>query len=104
MIARVWHGWTTPDDADAYEALLLSEVLPGIAAKGIPGYQGAHVLRKDGDEDVEFITIMWLDSLDSVKAFVGEDYQAAYVPEEARALLSRFDERSSHYDVLQEPA
>lgn len=104
MIARVWHGWTSPDDADAYEALLLSEILPGIAAKGIPGYHGAHVLRKDGDPEVEFITIMWLESLDSVKAFVGEDYQAAYVPEGARALLSRFDERSSHYELLQEPA
>ncbi|NNF27286.1 MAG: antibiotic biosynthesis monooxygenase [Gemmatimonadetes bacterium] len=103
MIARVWHGWTTPDDAPAYEALLLSEILPGIAQKGIHGYHGAHVFRRDHGHEVEFVTTMWLDSLESVIAFVGRDYELAYVPEAARALLSRFDERSAHYEVLQEP-
>ncbi|NNF26727.1 MAG: antibiotic biosynthesis monooxygenase [Gemmatimonadetes bacterium] len=103
MIARVWHGWTTPDDAPAYEALLLSEILPGIAQKGIPGYHGAHVFRRNHGHEVEFVTTMWLDSLESVITFVGQDYEVAYVPEAARALLSRFDERSAHYEVLQEP-
>ena len=104
MIARVWHGWTTLENASAYEALLLSEVLPGIARKGIPGYHGAHVFRRDHGDEVEFVTTMWLDSLESVIAFVGEDYAAAYVPDEARALLERFDDRSAHYEVLQEPS
>ena len=104
MIARVWHGWTTPENAPAYEALLLSEILPGIARKGIPGYHGAHVFRRDQGDEVEFVTTMWLDSLESVIAFVGEDYAAAYVPDEARALLERFDDRSAHYEVLQEPS
>ena len=104
MIARVWHGWTTVENAPAYEALLLSEILPGIAQKGIPGYHGAHVYRRDHGHEVEFVTTMWLDSLESVIAFVGEDYESAYVPEGARELLSRFDLRSSHYQVLQEPS
>ena len=104
MIARVWHGWTSVENADAYEALLLSEILPGIARKQIPGYHGAHVFRRDQGHEVEFVTTMWLDSLDSVVAFVGEDYEEAYVPPEAQALLARFDTRSAHYQVLQEPA
>lgn len=104
MIARVWHGWTTPEDASAYEALLLSEILPEISQKGIPGYHGAHVYRRDHGHEVEFVTTMWLESLESVIAFVGPDYESAYVPEAARRLLSRFDDRSAHYEVLQEPS
>lgn len=103
MISRVWHGWTTSENADAYERLLLSEVLPGIAAKNIPGYRGAHVLRKALETEVEFITVMWFDSLDNVRDFQGEDYEVAYVPPAARGVLARFDARSKHYDVLLEP-
>ena len=103
MISRVWRGWTTHENADAYERLLLGEVLPGIQAKEIPGYLGAHVFRRSHSDEVEFVTVLWLDSLESVKSFVGDDYTVAYVPEKARAVLSRFDERSSHYDVLLEP-
>jgi antibiotic biosynthesis monooxygenase (ABM) superfamily enzyme len=103
VIARIWHGWTTQDDADAYQQLLLTEVLPGIAAKQIPGYVGPHVLREDRGDEVEFITIMWFDSIENVKAFQGEDYAKAYIPESARAVLSRWDDRSDHYDVLLTP-
>lgn len=78
-------------------------MLPGIAAKKIPGYLGPHVLREDRGHEVEFITIMWFDSLENVKAFQGEDYATAYVPERARAVLSRWDDRSEHYDVLLTP-
>lgn len=54
-------------------------------------------------EEVEFVTVMWFDSLDAVKAFAGEDVEAAVVPPKARALLSRFDARSEHYSVLVAP-
>ena len=77
----------------------LSEVLPGIARKGIPGYHGAHVFRRDHGDEVEFVTIMWFDSLEGARAFAGDDYEAAVVPPKARALLSRFDARSQHYEV-----
>ena len=103
MIARIWHGWTTPENADRYERLLRTEVLPEIASRGIPGYLGPHVLRKDGGSEVEFVTILWFTSLDSVRAFVGQDYEVAHVPPQARSVLSRFDERSRHYDVISEP-
>jgi antibiotic biosynthesis monooxygenase (ABM) superfamily enzyme len=98
MILRIWHGWTTPENADAYENLLRTEIFPGIAAKNIPGYRGIELLRRDAGGEVEFITMMRFDSLQSVKDFVGEDYEQSYVPEKARAVLARFDQRSQHYE------
>jgi hypothetical protein len=103
VITRIWHGWTSHSNADAYEELLRTEVLPGIAAKRIPGYQGAHLLRRGRESEVEFITLLWFDSLDSVCDFMGEEYETAYVPVAARALLARFDERSQHYELRLTP-
>ena len=103
MISRIWHGWTSPQNADAYERLLRSEVFKGIARREIRGYRGIHLLRRDVPEGVEFITVMWFDSLEAIKAFAGEDFDAAVVPPKARALLSQFDARSAHYNVLVAP-
>lgn len=103
MIARIWHGWTTPENADAYEALLTSEILPGIAARKLPGYRGPHLLRRATGDEVEFVTILWFESLEGIKALAGDDYEAAYVPPRARAVLQRFDARSQHYDVRLPP-
>ena len=100
MIARIWHGWTTPANADAYERLLRTEVFHAIAARGIPGYRGIQLLRRDAGAEVEFSTVMWFASLNDVRAFAGADHEAAVVPPEARALLARFDARSAHYDVV----
>jgi antibiotic biosynthesis monooxygenase (ABM) superfamily enzyme len=99
MISRIWHGWTVPANADAYEALLKSEIFTGIQNRHIPGYRGIHLLRHDFGDEVEFITIMWFDSLEAVRVFAGEDYEAAVVLPPARALLARFDARSQHYTV-----
>jgi antibiotic biosynthesis monooxygenase (ABM) superfamily enzyme len=99
MILRIWHGYTTPANADTYENLLLSEIFPGIAMKSIPGYRGIQLLRRMTGDEVEFITVMRFDDLQAVKDFVGEDFEQSYVPEKARAVLSRFDERSQHYEV-----
>jgi heme-degrading monooxygenase HmoA len=101
-VRRVWHGWTSPANADAYHRLLLDEVFPGIEAKGIPGYVGIELLRKDHDSEVEFVTIMTFESLTNVIDFQGEDYERAYVPASAQRVLSRWDERSAHYEVLEE--
>jgi hypothetical protein len=103
VISRIWHGWTTRENAAAYEALLRSEILPGIASRSIPGLCGAHLLRRDVPEGVEFVTILWFDALDAVREFAGEDYEAAVVPEKARRLLTRFDARSQHYETVLAP-
>jgi hypothetical protein len=57
------------------------------------------LLRRHASYEVEFVTIMVFDSLDAVREFAGEDYEAAVVPEKARAVLSRFDARSQHYEI-----
>jgi heme-degrading monooxygenase HmoA len=103
VISRIWHGQTSRENAAAYEELLKSEILPGIASRRIRGLQGAHLLRRDVAEGVEFVTILWFESLDAVREFAGEDYEASVVPEKARRLLSRFDARAAHYDTLLSP-
>jgi heme-degrading monooxygenase HmoA len=102
MIGRIWHGWTSPMNADSYEALLKSEIFTGIQERQIPGYRGIQLFRRNLDHEVEFVTIMWFDSLLAVRTFAGEDYEAAVVPPKARALLARFDARSQHYEVRAE--
>ena len=100
MISRLWHGWTKRENADAYEELLRSEVLPGIHR--VKGFKGAHLLRRDvkDKDEVEFVTLTVFDSLDAVKEFAGEDYEVAVILPEARKLLSRFDARSAHYETV----
>ena len=99
MISRIWHGWTSPENADSYEALLKSEIFINIQGRKIAGYQGIQLFRREAGSEVEFVTLMWFESLDAVRIFAGEDYEAAVVPLKARMLLSHFDARSQHYDV-----
>jgi heme-degrading monooxygenase HmoA len=99
MISRIWHGYTHPENADAYETLLKEEIFTGIRGRRISGFREIQLFRRDVGPEVEFITVMWFDSLDAVRVFAGPDYEAAVVPPKARAILSRFDERSQHYEV-----
>lgn len=100
MICRLWRGWTTRENASIYEEIVRGEVIPGIEARRIPGLRSIDLMRRDTGDEVEFMTLMWFDDLDSVKGFQGEDYERAHVPERAREVLSRFDERSAHFAVL----
>ena len=102
MIGRLWHGWTTRENADAYETLLRTTILPGIHR--VSGFKGAYLLRRDVEGGVEFATLTLFESLDAVRAFAGDDYEVAVVPPEARVLLSRFDQKSKHYKIVLEPA
>jgi heme-degrading monooxygenase HmoA len=83
MISRIWHGWTLHEDADAYENLLRKEIFKWIESKNIAGYQEIQLLRRELEDEVEFVTIMWFDSLDAVRQFAGEDCETAVVPPEA---------------------
>jgi heme-degrading monooxygenase HmoA len=98
VISRLWHGWTTRANADAYEKLLREEVLPGIHR--VRGFKGAQVLRRDTKNEIEFIVITSFDSIDAVKGFAGEDYEVAVIEPAARKLLARFDERAVHYETV----
>ncbi len=100
-IKRIWHGWTTKENADKYQNILHKEVLPSIEAKKITGYKKIEVLRIDLEDEVEFITIMTFESLQNVKDFQGEDYKRCYVPDAARQVLKRWDKESVHYDLVE---
>jgi antibiotic biosynthesis monooxygenase (ABM) superfamily enzyme len=99
MISRIWFGWTTTQNAEAYEKLLKTEIFPGIVAKKIPGFRRIELARRPDGDEVEFVTTMWFDSMDAVKAFAGERYQMAVVPPAARALLKGFNDIVEHYEV-----
>ena len=98
MIARVWHGYTKPEHADAYEAMLKPELLPGVSK--VQGYGGSYLLRRELGAEVEFITIMLWDSLDAIRAVAGPDYETAVIPQERRKYLSRYDPKSAHYEIV----
>lgn len=98
MIARVWHGYTKPEHADAYENMLKPELLPGISQAN--GYRGSYLLRRNAGAEVEFITILLWESLDDLRAAAGHsDYETAMIPEERRKYLARFDDVATHYEV-----
>ena len=100
MICRLWRGWTTLQNAAAYERIVRAEVIPGIEARRVPGFRHIDLLRREIDGEVEFTTLMWFDSLENVRAFKGDDYSASHVPAAAQAVLVRFDARSAHFDVV----
>jgi hypothetical protein len=100
MIARIWHGWTLPENADAYEAMIKEEIFDGIRSRKIGGLIDLRLLRRDIGGEVEFITIMNFESMDAVQEFAGEDYERSVVYPDAKRLFTRYDDRSQHYKVL----
>ncbi|HET9856703.1 MAG TPA: hypothetical protein VFP99_02615 [Chthoniobacterales bacterium] len=102
MIARIWHGWTTRENAEKYETLLREEVLLEIAKRAIPGYNGAEIFIREAENDeMEFITLLRFETLDAVKVFAGKDYEQPVIPPDARRLLKRHSEKSRHYRIVQ---
>jgi len=100
-VKRIWHGWTTYENAGPYQELLHKEVFPGIESKDIPGYRSVEVFRRDLDEEVEFVTIMTFDELQNVIDFQGKDYAKSYVPESAQKVLKRWDKVAAHYEAVE---
>jgi heme-degrading monooxygenase HmoA len=100
MICRLWRGWTTLENAHAYERIVRGEVIPGIEARRIAGFRHIDLMKRHLEDEVEFQTLMWFDSLDAIKAFMGNDYSVSHVPAAAQAVLKRFDERAAHYEVI----
>src|SRR5262245_7013814 len=100
MICRLWKGCATRENADKYERIVRTEVIPDIEVRKIQGFRHIDLLRRDLDDEVEFLTLMWFDSLEAVRAFMGDDYSLSHVPPAARAVLARFDKRAAHFEVL----
>jgi hypothetical protein len=98
MILRLWRGWTAPENADRYEELIRTAIFPGILARSIAGLEGLELFRRPLEAEVESMTLMRFTSWDAVKAFAGPNWEVSVVPPAARATLSRFDEKATHYD------
>src|SRR5919202_503895 len=104
MIARIWRGAVRKDDGDAYARYLHETGVAGYS--GTPGNRGVWMLRRDLGESTEFVMFTLWESLDAVKRFAGDDYEAAvFYPEDDRFLVER-DLRSAHFEVAahMEPA
>lgn len=97
MIARIWHGWTSNRNADAYGELLKTKILPGIHR--VEGYKGAYLLRRPCAAETEFITITLWESMEAVREFAGPEGSHAVVPPEAQKLLKHYDQASIHYEA-----
>jgi heme-degrading monooxygenase HmoA len=98
VIARTWRGWTTRENADAYERFLRDSLVPQMRQLG--GFCGANILRRDVADEVEFVTVTLFESLDAVRAFAGDEYEAPVIEPEAARLLARYERRALHYDAV----
>ena len=99
MMARLWHGYTKPEHAPVYEVMLKEEIFTGIRKKNIKGFIDIQLLKRNRDNEVEFVTLMRFESIEAVKLFAGNDFEKAVVYESAKPLLLRYDEYSQHYEI-----
>lgn len=100
MICRMWHGWTGKPNAAAYETYLRDELFPRLERElSARGYLGYHLLRTDTPDEVEFVTLVWFESIEAVKSFAGENYQTPVISEKAQRLLAHYAGRCEHYDL-----
>jgi heme-degrading monooxygenase HmoA len=97
VFARTWRGWTTLENADAYDRFLRDSLIPQM--RQLDGFRGVHILRRDLGEEVEFVTVSMFESLDAVRAFAGDDYETPVIEPEAQRLLARYERQAVHYDA-----
>jgi antibiotic biosynthesis monooxygenase (ABM) superfamily enzyme len=97
VITRLWRGWTTPTNADAYEEFLLSELFPSM--RSITGFLGAEVLRREANGEVAFVMLTRFETLDAIQTFAGEEYETPVLEPTARRLLSRYEPLAEHFET-----
>lgn len=101
-IIRTWRGWTTLENAPIYENLLINEVFPSLKRNGVTGLEKVIISTKNNIDEIEFFITLQFSSLDAVKSFAGEDYKHAYIPENAKRVLKRYDKTAEHYELKEE--
>jgi len=101
-VIRTWRGWTTLENAPVYEKMLIDEVFPAVKKKGVDGLEKVSISTLTKNDEVEFFLILQFNSLDAVKAFAGEEYENAYIPENAQRVLKRYDETAAHFELKKE--
>jgi heme-degrading monooxygenase HmoA len=99
MIVRQWSARTTAEKAPAYAFHLQNYVFPELDP--LEGYTGAMLLQRDiADGGVEVVVLTFWQSFENIRAFSGDDLEHAVVHEKAAALLSEFDKRVKHYELV----
>lgn len=101
-IIRTWKGWTTIENAPIYEDMLINEVFPTVKKNGVNGLEKVSISTKNKGNEVEFFLTLQFDSMDSVKSFAGENYKQAYIPENAKRVLKKYDKTADHYELKEE--
>lgn len=101
-ILRIWKGWTTLENASIYEDMLVNEVFPTVKKKGVDGLEKVSISTTEKKEEVEFFLVLQFDSLEAVKKFAGEDYKKAYIPDNAKKVLLRYESTAQHYELKEE--
>jgi hypothetical protein len=100
-IGRVWHGWTTHANADAFETYIRNEEWPAIFARNIKGLREIECLRLIRPGHTEFKTVMRFDSMEGVQEFAGPDFTKAVLAPRAIELLRRYDARAEHFQIVE---
>lgn len=100
MVCRVWRGWTTMGHAHSYDDYLQKELFPRLDQElRSHGYRGYQLLRLSRGEEVEFMMMLWFESIESVRSFAGDNYETPVISDKARSLLTRFADRADHYQL-----
>lgn len=101
MVCRMWNGYLTAANAPLYERYLTEELFPHLKDSiGDRGYLGYQVLRTQEGAEVRITTLVWFTSLDAVRSFAGDDFANAVLTAKAKSLVSRWDEKASHHEVV----
>lgn len=101
-IIRTWRGWTSIKNASRYEDMLINEVFPTVKKNGVTGLEKVSISTKNKKDEVEFFLVLQFESLDAVKSFAGENYGNAYIPDNAKQLLKKYDKTAEHYELKEE--
>ena len=98
MIARIWQGVVPAAKEAGYREFLARAVLPEY--RSTPGNRGVVVLRRPDGERVRFVVVSHWDSVESIRAFAGEDVERAHYQPEALQFLIDPEPFAVHYDVV----
>ena len=98
MIERHWKGIAKTQAAGNYIQHLQTKTFPHLS--GLAGFIKASILKRSVDKGVEFLIVTVWESIDSIKAFAGEQVEVANVPPEAREMMVEFEPKATHYEVV----
>lgn len=98
MIARVWRGWAPVDKADDYQRHYENEVAAHLT--DVHGFRGARLLRHREGDEVVFTSITFFTSMQAVRGFAGTRPERAVVEDTARQVLSRWEDKVAHHEVV----